>query len=126
MARKKRDRIDTTSDTSLAHNPFGALGARFGIAADQSPGAESEPVVSENRAVDQPMLLIRKEKRKGGKAVTCIYHIASEHKVWLKKMKQRFATGGTVDDGVLTLQGDFREAAKDWLEKAGFTCRTGS
>jgi len=124
--KKKRNVVDTAGGDGLSHNPFGALGERFGIEPSAEPSRKEPRAEPADHTDDQPMLLIRKEKRKGGKAVTCIYHLRVDHKAWLKKMKQRFATGGSVDDGVLALQGDFREDAKAWLETEGFTCRLGN
>ena len=123
MARKKKEKLDLSAAEELRHNPFSALGARFGVTA--SPETSAPTTSAAPKKGEQPVLLIRKEKRKGGKTVTCIYHIAADHKAWLKKLKQRFATGGTVDDGVIALQGDFREQAGAWLEEQGFRCRLG-
>jgi len=125
MARRKKEKLDLDATRELTHSPFGALGDRFGIAPSPVSAPEETEAVPEETS-QQAMLLIRKEKRKGGKAVTCIYHIAHDHKAWLKKMKQRFATGGTVDDGVLALQGDLRAQVSAWLEEQGFRCRLGN
>lgn len=123
MARKKKEKIDVEKVSDLTHNPFGALGERFGIAPSKSqPEQNEKPRESSSPA----MLMIRKEKRKGGKVVTCIYHLAEDHKPLLKKLKQRFATGGTVDEDVIVLQGEFRASVKVWLEEQGFRCRLGN
>ena len=125
MGRKKKEKVDISSLDELKHNPFAALGQKFGISPSEDK-ADPAPGHSKANPPAQPMLLVRKEKRKAGKIMTCIYHVQGDRKALLKKMKQRFGTGGTVDEEVVALQGDLREKAAEWLQEQGFKVRLGN
>ena len=62
-------------------------------------------------------------RKKFGKKYTIIEGI-NEHEVDLKdlskKLKTRFACGGTAKDGAIELQGDHRRNMTDELEELGF------
>ncbi len=68
-------------------------------------------------------LVVRMETRRFGKPVTVIQGLpkagASIREV-LRILKHRLATGGTVKEGIVLLQGDQRERAKKELVKLGF------
>jgi len=58
-----------------------------------------------------------------GKGVTLISGLALNENGLLdlaKKLKQRFATGGAVKGGLIQLQGDFRDRARQELSKLGY------
>ena len=125
LTRKKKDKLDISGVGELAHNPFAALGQQFGIEGkgEARPAAAK---VGKTTSVEQPMLLVRMEKRKKGKVVTCIYHLVANHKDLLKKLKQRLGTGGSLDGETLELQGDFRETLPEVLREQGFKVRLGN
>ena len=124
MAGNKKKKIDLGNMDSLSHNPFAALGGKFGV----TPQANNdpEPPPQEAESLEQPMLLVRMEKRKKGKVATCIYHVKSDHRALLKKLKQKLGSGGTLDDDVLELQGDHRKTLPGFLEAEGFKVRLGN
>ncbi len=122
MNRKKNNKLELSSAEPLGHNPFASLGAQFGVKASKVPAKE----LGKTKQPEQAMLLVRMEKRKKGKVVTCIYHIAKDHKDLLKQLKQKMGTGGTVDQGTLELQGDHRSSLPEVLEKMGFKVRLGN
>lgn len=72
---------------------------------------------------EQQLIKIRLEKRKFGKEVTIIEGI-DERDVDVKKLasqlKTKLATGGTVKNGKIELQGDHRSVLKDLLVELGF------
>ncbi|HEU97293.1 MAG TPA: stress response translation initiation inhibitor YciH [Fervidicoccus fontis] len=72
---------------------------------------------------EQQLIKIRLEKRKFGKEVTIIEGI-DEKDVDVKKLasqlKTKLATGGTVKNGKIELQGDHRSVLKDILIELGF------
>lgn len=68
-------------------------------------------------------LVIRSETRKWSKPVTVIQGLDKTGKSIQEIahiLKSRLATGGTVKDGVIILQGDQRSRVKDELVKQGF------
>ena len=69
-----------------------------------------------------PIAKVRLEKR-CGKAVTVIFglHTYGEAKLTAiaKELKTSFATGGTVKNGIIEIQGDKVEQVKRWFAEAG-------
>ncbi|GJM26412.1 MAG: translation initiation factor [Phycisphaerae bacterium] len=69
---------------------------------------------------------IRREKRKKGKAVTVITGLdpnASDLGGIFKKLKSACAAGGTINDGVIEIQGDHRELVLIVLKDLGFNAK---
>lgn len=122
MAKKKKQREDFSTLGELSHNPFGNLGDRFGVA----PAPSEIPSAIQKEKETQPMLLVRMEKRRSGKMVTCIYHLKGDRKALLKKLKRKLATGGTVGEEAIEVQGDFRERTVALLKAEGFKVRQGN
>jgi len=81
------------------------------------------PELCEQLVREQQLIKIRLEKRKFGKEVTIIEGI-DERDVDVKKLasqlKSKLATGGTVKNGKIELQGDHRSVLKDLLIELGF------
>ena len=68
-------------------------------------------------------LVVRMETRRFGKPVTVIQGLpkaGASMKELVRILKHRLATGGTVKEGIVLLQGDQRERAKKELVKLGF------
>ena len=68
------------------------------------------------------MLHFAKEKRRG-KVITIVkpFYIESiEIKKVLKELKNRLATGGTINENSIEIQGDLQVKAKNVLEKLGY------
>lgn len=77
-------------------------------------------------AGDGIVRLHRETKGRGGKAVTLVTGIPEAEdtlKAIGKQLKQLCGTGGSVKDGVITIQGDQREKLKPALEAKGYTVR---
>lgn len=98
------------------HNPFGALGERFGIkpepaldSIDASTEAETPP--SPTGSVI-PRAIVRIERTgRGGKEVTIVEHLElrpADRETWLKALKSSLGCGGAVEGDALILQGDHR------------------
>jgi translation initiation factor 1 len=68
-------------------------------------------------------VVVRMETRRWGKAVTVVQGLEKTGRSIDEigtRLKTRLATGGTVKDGVIMLQGDHRTRVKDELVKLGF------
>lgn len=86
-------------------------------------GLPKELCVCEAIARESQKIMVRLDKKKFGKAYTVIDGI-NQHEVdtkdLAKRLKNRFACGGTAKDGTIELQGDHRRSVKDELIKLGF------
>ncbi len=82
------------------------------------------PEICEQLMMDQEELIkIRVEKRKWGREVTIIEGLKTDEshlKKIAKQLKSKLATGGTVKNGRIELQGDHRERVKEILEEMGY------
>lgn len=94
---------------------------------DPITGLPKELSSWENIAKEGQQIEVKIEKRKFGKAYTIITGI-NQHEVDIKdlakKLKNKFACGGTGKDGVVELQGDHLRKARDELVKLGFQPET--
>lgn len=82
---------------------------------------EDDLVRSEQRAT------IRTDERRYGKAVTIVSGLdpsAIDIDDLASDLKSHLATGGTVDDGRIELQGDHRDRLPELLEARGFNVET--
>jgi translation initiation factor 1 len=73
---------------------------------------------------EEAKVKIRMEMRRFGKPTTVIEGLKMSEKDMHElstKMKKGLATGGTVKDGILILQGDHRESAAKILTQQGFS-----
>ncbi len=82
------------------------------------------PELCEQLMREQSQLIrIKLEKRKWGREVTIIEGIQlsdKELKKLASQLKSKLATGGTVKNGRIELQGDHRERVKEILEEMGY------
>ncbi len=73
---------------------------------------------------EEARIKVRMEMRRFGKPTTLIEGLKMNEKDMQElgsKMKRALATGGTVKDGLLILQGDHRENAAKMLVQHGFS-----
>ena len=73
---------------------------------------------------EEARVKIRMEMRRFGKPTTVIEGLKMSDKDMHElntKMKRGLATGGTVKDGIMILQGDHRESAAKILQDHGFS-----
>ena len=124
MAKKKTKKIQFETMEPLGHNPFASLGHKLSVSPKPDDSSHSHPIEEKNQT--QPILMVRMEKRKKGKMVTCIYHLIQDQQDLLKTLKKKLGTGGTVVEGRLELQGDRREKLPDVLAEMGFKVRLGN
>jgi translation initiation factor 1 len=90
-------------------------------------GLPKDLCVCEQIARESQRITVSLDKKKFGKTYTIISGI-NEHEVDVKdlakKLKNKFACGGTAKNGTIELQGDHRRTAKDELVKLGFLSET--
>jgi len=86
-------------------------------------GLPDELGIDEDMGRAEQRLTVRTEERTYGKAMTIVERF-DDSSVDLSDLashlKGKLATGGTVDDGRIELQGDHRERAADLLRDEGF------
>jgi translation initiation factor 1 len=90
---------------------------------DPITGLPKELGIWENIAKENQKITVRLIKKKFGKKYTTVEGI-NQHEVNIKdlgkKLKSRFACGGTVKSGIIELQGDHTKDMRKELVKQGF------
>jgi len=87
-------------------------------------GLPKELCVCETIAKESQKIVVQKVKKKFGKISTMITGINEAEinlKGLAKKLKNKFACGGTAKDGYIELQGDHLKDMKSELIKLGFS-----
>jgi len=87
-------------------------------------GLPKELCVCETIAKESQRIKVVAEKRKYGKLITVVYGIDKKEidiRELAKKLKSKFACGGTVKDNTIELQGNHVGAVRDELIKLGFS-----
>ena len=90
-------------------------------------GLPEELCVCETIAKESQTITVKVVKKKFNKVYTVIEGIDAKEidlKDLTKKLKSKFACGGTVKNGVIELQGDHKADVKDVLIEAGFAQET--
>ena len=85
-------------------------------------GLPKEVCVCQDLQTEQTVLRISIDTRRYGKAVTRIegFEEAGALREMASELKRAMATGGTAKKGWIELQGDHRDAVKDWLSRRGY------
>jgi len=87
-------------------------------------GLPKDICVCETIAKETQKINVKTEKRRFGKLMTVIEGINSKEidvKEITKKLKSKFACGGTAKGGKIELQGDHKSRVKEELIKLGFS-----
>ncbi|MAG08292.1 stress response translation initiation inhibitor YciH [Candidatus Woesearchaeota archaeon] len=90
-------------------------------------GLPKEICACESIAKENQQIIVKTEKRKFGKVNTLIGGIDGKEigmKELTKKLKSQLACGGTIKEGIIELQGDHRQKAKEILIQSGFAQET--
>ena len=91
---------------------------------DPLTGLPKDLGIWENIAKSDQRIRVKEEKRKFGKIITVISGMNSKEidiKDIAKKLKSKFACGGTVKDNIIELQGSHAAKVKQELIKLGFS-----
>ncbi len=85
-------------------------------------GLPQDLCVCEAIAREQQKIIVKVEKRKFGKKYTIIQGVEKEANIEeiFKKLKNKFACGGTAKSGQIELQGDHKARMKPVLVELGF------
>ena len=86
-------------------------------------GLPKELCVCEDIAREQQKIEISVDKRRYGKMMTIVDGINPNEldlDTLITKLKKKCASGGTIKDGKIELQGDHRSKVKETLEDMGF------
>ena len=86
-------------------------------------GLPKELCVCEDIAREQQKIEITVDKRRYGKMMTIVDGINPNEldlDALITKLKKKCASGGTIKDGKIELQGDHRSKVKETLESMGF------
>ena len=85
-------------------------------------GLPQDLCVCETIAREQQKITVKIEKRKFGKKYTVIDGIKKEANIdeIFRKLKSKFACGGTAKTGSIELQGDHKSRVKQVLAELGF------
>lgn len=85
-------------------------------------GLPQDLCVCEAIAREQQKIIVKIEKRKFGKKYTIIQGVEKEANIEeiFKKLKNKFACGGTAKSGQIELQGDHKARMKPVLIELGF------
>lgn len=89
-------------------------------------GLPQDLCVCESIAREQQKITVKVEKRKFGKKYTVIVGISKDANVdeIVRKLKSKFACGGTAKNGQIELQGDHKARIKNVLIDFGFPGET--
>ena len=90
-------------------------------------GLPKDLCVCESIAKETQKIIVKGIKKKFGKKYTVIDGIDSKEidiKDLTKKLKAKFACGGSVKDGIIELQGDHKKQVRDILTQMGFAPET--
>ena len=87
-------------------------------------GLPKDLCVCQTIAKESQRIKVKTEKRKFGKLITVVYGINNKEidlKDLAKKLKSKFACGGTVKGETIELQGEHAEKTKEELIRLGFS-----
>jgi len=90
-------------------------------------GLPEELCICGTIAKESQKVTVKSEKKKFGKVYTIITGVdlkESDLKELTKKLKNKFACGGTTKDGYIELQGDHKSKIKGFLVQEGFAPET--
>ncbi len=83
-------------------------------AKEEVSGSENVPIIEVHRET---------KKRRGKPVITIQYFPQKKANDFLRELKKNCATGGSNKNGILEIQGDFKEVILDKLTKEGYSSK---
>ena len=106
------------------------LGSAFGVVPDTTPPEQQTTDNPSASALDQqgrkPVSILLDKKGRSGKQATLVVDLTIDDdslKDLARRLKQHCGVGGSARGGEILLQGDMRQAARDFLAANGFKAR---
>jgi translation initiation factor 1 len=123
MARKKREKLDTSPPAPGGFGGLGALLQAQGLEGSSEPATAPAPApVSAARKAGR-VVLRREKKGRGGKTVTTLTHHGLDEAAagaLAKRLRKALGCGAGVEDDAIVIQGDQRDRAAELLEGEGW------
>ena len=103
---------------------------RIGVVYSTDPDfvfkSEEEPQPKTLLPGDQLLYISLDKKQRKGKKVTLVENFIGKEEdlqILSKTLKSKCGSGGSAKDGVIIIQGDFRDRIENFLQDAGFKTR---
>lgn len=106
------------------HNPGGLV---WSTDSDYMSQLNEEPEASETLAKDKQKLRVKLDtKQRAGKVVTLVEGFIGTNEdleALGKQLKTKCGTGGSAKDGLIIIQGDYRDKILGWLKEWGYSAK---
>jgi len=113
----------------MSKNKAGSGGLVYSTNKDFYSGQQDESSDAETLPKDKQKLRVKLDsKQRAGKVVTLVEGFsgsAGDLEALGKQLKTKCGTGGSVKDGLVIIQGDYKEKIITWLKDWGYTLTKG-
>jgi translation initiation factor 1 len=133
MTKKATKVVYSTDPDDGPPSPFAALGPLASKQPQPAPSSAPPAQPAKNPAAavpplqgNTPVRVGRERKGRGGKTVSIISGVMSRdagQQALLKLLKGKLGTGGTLEDGVIIIQGDHRARIVEILNELGYKAK---
>ncbi len=123
MAKKRREKVDTSGGGSGGFGGLGSLLQASGLEASAAPAPTKAPAPVGKPRKPGRVVLRREKKGRGGKVVTTLTRHGLDElgcTALAKRLRKALGCGAGVEADVVVLQGDQRDRAAELLEGDGW------